>query len=199
VQSQQLPTESQVFEDEVLAGTESADHPPEEMPERHDHGKHLIGKAPIKLFAKSFILQVYEVLARHREFGVLADQRKLNKPFRLADGKIAEEQCIDEREDRRIRADSKGEGKHRDDREAGILAQDTNGVAQILQEVRHGHPPLKIQSWDALSTLTLTEELFQHARHCGLGNEAGRCCAVQRPTFVQHRRDSFNSIHRCHP
>jgi hypothetical protein len=36
VQSQQLPTESRVFEDEVLPGPESADHPPEEMPERHD-------------------------------------------------------------------------------------------------------------------------------------------------------------------
>ena len=43
VQSQQLLMESQVFENEVLPGTESADHPPEEMPERHDHGKNLIG------------------------------------------------------------------------------------------------------------------------------------------------------------
>ena len=42
VQSQQLPTESQVFEDEVLAGAKSADDPPEEMPERHDHDKNLI-------------------------------------------------------------------------------------------------------------------------------------------------------------
>jgi hypothetical protein len=41
VQSQQLLTQRQVFEDEVLPGTESADHPPEEMPERHDHGKNL--------------------------------------------------------------------------------------------------------------------------------------------------------------
>jgi hypothetical protein len=39
VQSQQLPAESQVFKDEVLAGTESADYPAEEMSERHDHGK----------------------------------------------------------------------------------------------------------------------------------------------------------------
>src|SRR5207249_6268476 len=31
VQSQQLPTESQVFEDEVLSGTENADQPAEEM------------------------------------------------------------------------------------------------------------------------------------------------------------------------
>ena len=64
VQSQQLLTQSQVFEDEVLPGTESADHPAEEMPERHDHGKNLIGTVRIELFAKSFILQVYDVLAR---------------------------------------------------------------------------------------------------------------------------------------
>jgi hypothetical protein len=66
VQSQQLPTESQVLEDEVLPGTETADQPAEEMSERHDHGKNFRGKIRIQLFAKSFILQVYDVLARHR-------------------------------------------------------------------------------------------------------------------------------------
>ena len=39
MQSQQLLTESQVFQDEVLAGAESADHPPEEMPEQHVHAR----------------------------------------------------------------------------------------------------------------------------------------------------------------
>src|ERR1700720_4493683 len=58
VQSQQLPTERQVFEDEVRPATESADHPPEEMSERHDHGKNLSGKDRIKLCAKSLISQV---------------------------------------------------------------------------------------------------------------------------------------------
>jgi hypothetical protein len=56
VESQQLPTESQVFEDEVLAGTESADYPAEEMSERHDHGNNFKGKDRIKLLAKSLIL-----------------------------------------------------------------------------------------------------------------------------------------------
>jgi hypothetical protein len=41
VQGQQWLTESQVFEDEILPGTESADHPAEDMPDRHDHGKNL--------------------------------------------------------------------------------------------------------------------------------------------------------------
>jgi hypothetical protein len=66
VQSQQLPTESQVLEDKVLTGTENADQPTEEMSERHDHGKNFSGKIRIQLCAKSFILQVYDVLARHR-------------------------------------------------------------------------------------------------------------------------------------
>jgi len=65
VQSQQLPTESQVLEDEVLPGTENADQPTEEMSKRHDHGKNCSGKIRIELCAKSFILQVYDVVARH--------------------------------------------------------------------------------------------------------------------------------------
>jgi hypothetical protein len=36
VQSQQLLTESEVFKDEVLSGTESTDNTPEEMSERRD-------------------------------------------------------------------------------------------------------------------------------------------------------------------
>ena len=65
MQSQQLPTESQVLEDEVLPGTENADQPTEEMSERRDHSRNYIGKFRIELCAKSFILQVYDVLARH--------------------------------------------------------------------------------------------------------------------------------------
>jgi hypothetical protein len=63
VQSQQLPTESQVFEDEVRPATERTDQPAEEMPERHDHGKNFSGKDRIKLCAKSLISQVYDLLA----------------------------------------------------------------------------------------------------------------------------------------
>jgi hypothetical protein len=37
-----LLTESQVFEDEVFPGTTSADHPAQEMPEKHDHDKHFL-------------------------------------------------------------------------------------------------------------------------------------------------------------
>jgi len=39
VQSQQLPTENQVFEDEVRPATERTDQPAQEKSERQDHGK----------------------------------------------------------------------------------------------------------------------------------------------------------------
>jgi hypothetical protein len=64
-----LPTESQVFEDEVRPATERTDQAAEEMPERHDHGKNFSGKDRIKLCAKSLISQVYDLLARHRFYG----------------------------------------------------------------------------------------------------------------------------------
>src|SRR5271155_3165281 len=48
VESQQLPTETQVLEYEVLPGT-SADQPAEEMPERHDHDKNFNGKSESSL------------------------------------------------------------------------------------------------------------------------------------------------------
>jgi hypothetical protein len=47
-------------------GAESAEQPPEQMSERHDHVKNLTETSGIQLCAKSFILQVYDVLARHR-------------------------------------------------------------------------------------------------------------------------------------
>jgi hypothetical protein len=74
VQSQQLPTESQVFEDEVRPATERTDQPAEEMPERHDHGKNFSGKGRIKLCAKSLISQVYDLLARHSGLDNIAEQ-----------------------------------------------------------------------------------------------------------------------------
>src|SRR6266478_4733405 len=68
VQSQQLPTQSEVLEDEVRPGMESADQPAEEMSERQDHGKNFSGKIRIQSFTKSFIQQVYDVLARHTHY-----------------------------------------------------------------------------------------------------------------------------------
>ena len=65
MQSQQLATESQFFEDEVHPATESTEQPAEEISERDDHGMNFGGKDRIKLCAKSLISQVYDLLARH--------------------------------------------------------------------------------------------------------------------------------------
>ena len=65
MQSQQLLMKSQVFEDEVLAGADSAEQPPKETPESQDHSKNIIGKVRINHGAKSFILWVYDVLAKY--------------------------------------------------------------------------------------------------------------------------------------
>src|SRR5215468_10447127 len=65
VQSQQLLMESQVLKDEVLLGAESAEQPAEQMSERHNHVKNVTETSRIQPCAKSFILQVYDVLARH--------------------------------------------------------------------------------------------------------------------------------------
>ena len=42
VESQQLLTQSEVFEDEIFASTKDAAKPAEEVPEPHDQGKNLI-------------------------------------------------------------------------------------------------------------------------------------------------------------
>ena len=84
MQSKQLPTKSQVFEDEVLARTASAEHPTEEMSERHDHSKNLIGTIRIQLFAKSFILQVYDVLARLMGIDKLKKKNGTRRSFPLS-------------------------------------------------------------------------------------------------------------------
>ncbi len=76
MQREQLLTESQVFEQKFFPGTESADHPAEKMPERHDHGENLIRIVRIELFAKSFILWVYDVLARHRPVNLQEPEAK---------------------------------------------------------------------------------------------------------------------------
>ena len=53
MQRKKLLTQSEIFENEILSGTECNDKPSQEMPERHDygrnHGSNLIGRPRIKL------------------------------------------------------------------------------------------------------------------------------------------------------
>jgi hypothetical protein len=63
-----LLTESEIFKDEILSGTECTDSPAHEMAERRDdgqnHGQNLIGTRRIQVASKSFILRLLEVLTR---------------------------------------------------------------------------------------------------------------------------------------
>jgi hypothetical protein len=47
-----LLPQCEVFEDEVLAGTDCPENQAEEMSKRHDHGKNLIGTPQFELLAK---------------------------------------------------------------------------------------------------------------------------------------------------
>ncbi len=65
VQNRQLPTEGQVFEDEVRPTTERTDQPAEEISERHDHGRNFSGKTESSFAPSHSFSQVYDLLARH--------------------------------------------------------------------------------------------------------------------------------------
>ena len=78
-------TESQVFEDEVLPGTERADHPAEEMPKRHDHGKNLYRNSPNRAFRQVIhfagVRRFGETQAKH-DPEVQGDRKALDRRLR---------------------------------------------------------------------------------------------------------------------
>jgi hypothetical protein len=63
VQSKQLLTESEVFENQILSRTESTDNPAQEMPEEGSHCKNPIGTSQINLVVKLLIPRVFDLLA----------------------------------------------------------------------------------------------------------------------------------------
>ena len=64
MQSQELLSEGQVLEDEVLAETECGDNPAEEVSEQYNHGKNRNRTGRRSLVAKSLIVRVHAVLTR---------------------------------------------------------------------------------------------------------------------------------------
>src|ERR1700728_2285936 len=74
-------------------------------------------------------------LAKHRigkrRFAVVTDQRKLDDAFGLTDGKFAEQQRVDEREDGGVGADAEGQREDSDRRETGVLGEDADHIAEI--------------------------------------------------------------------
>jgi len=89
VQSQQLLMESQVLKDEVRMGAGSAEQPAEQMSERHDHVKNVTETSRVQLCAKSFILQVYDVSARHSPFR----QKAVSVEYRMVVPASANARC----------------------------------------------------------------------------------------------------------
>ncbi len=68
VQSEQLLTQGEVFEDEILPGAKGTAKPAEEVPEPNDHGKNLIRRSRSELIANSLISRAHDVLMTHRTF-----------------------------------------------------------------------------------------------------------------------------------
>ena len=79
VQSEELLTQGEVFQDEILAGTKGTAKPAEEVPEPYDHAQNLTGTLPIELGAKSLILRVYDVLMNDRSGIRLLTHREQRK------------------------------------------------------------------------------------------------------------------------
>ena len=74
MQSEELLTQGEVFQDEILTGTKGTAKPAEDVPEPYDHAKNLTGTLPIELGAKSLILRVYDVLMNDSALiGLFAD------------------------------------------------------------------------------------------------------------------------------
>jgi hypothetical protein len=65
VQRQQLLAESQIFQNEVLTGTESTENPTEKMAKSHYHDPNFTATRRTTPLSKRLIPQVCEVLTRH--------------------------------------------------------------------------------------------------------------------------------------
>ena len=66
MESEQLLTQSEIFKDEILAGTKTIDKPAEKVPEPHNHGKKSYPMTLVRPFVNRLILRMYEVLMRDR-------------------------------------------------------------------------------------------------------------------------------------
>ncbi len=64
--------------------------------------------------------------------------------LRLRIGERAQNHGVDHGEDRRRGPDPQRQREHGDDRERGCVAQRPGGVAQILNQIGHGFPPMAV-------------------------------------------------------
>ena len=73
MQRQELLAESQILEDQALAGAENGENRTDQVPEEGNHGRKSYRIADMATLSKSFILQAREVLTRHNPDVVCSD------------------------------------------------------------------------------------------------------------------------------
>lgn len=66
VESEELLTQGEILQDEVLARTEGTNNPAEHVPEPQNHDQNFSEMSPTDVIPKSLILQVYDVLMNDR-------------------------------------------------------------------------------------------------------------------------------------
>ena len=66
VQCQQLLTERQILEHEILVRAERADDPADKVAKRCEHGQNLIAMLALQPSYKSFILDSHDILISHK-------------------------------------------------------------------------------------------------------------------------------------
>src|SRR6185295_11888772 len=92
-------------------------------------------------------LHVQELVARERDPDVVAHEPAVDRDHLpgLRERRGAQQERVDEAEDRRRRADPEREAEHRDERERGMAGDAPDGEAQVAQDRFHiGTPSLTV-------------------------------------------------------
>jgi hypothetical protein len=97
------------------------------------------------LFAKRFKHRVGErpvaVTGAAHAVGLRIGKAQEYELLRVGQRKVTKQNGVHDAEDRGVSTDAKGEGEHRDEREAGAFAQHAGGEAEILPRRFHSRFP----------------------------------------------------------
>src|SRR3982751_1051726 len=104
-----------------------------------DQVRERVRLAPIK-----DVVRVRARLVRVRRRFVAVD---VDQFVRLGDGQRAEQNGVDDAEDRAVDADAEGEREQRDQREAGSLPEAPHGVADVLRQGFHSASYGTMANW----------------------------------------------------
>src|SRR5262245_53397928 len=102
---------------------------------------------------------------------------KRNEPFRIFVGQRAQQNSVNDTEDRRVCADAKRQSDDRDYADARVLQQHPHTVAQILKESVHGF--YSYLSATIGSTLAARRAGIQHASSATVASNNGTAANVR--------------------